>query len=131
MVPSLMLSAALSLLADVNRERAFTGLRPLVMDARLSRVAYAHAADMASQRYFTHVSPTGASPFDRMKAAGVSYRYAGENIALAADERTADSMLYASVRHRDNTLSRAYSRIGIGVVRDEHGNLLFVEDFCD
>jgi uncharacterized protein YkwD len=126
-----MLSAAMSLLGDVNRERASHGLRPLIFDARLSRIAHAHAADMALQRYFAHESRSGATPFDRIKSAGIAYRYAGENIALAPDERLANQMLFASPPHRGNTLSSAYRRIGIGVARDEQGNLLFVEDFCD
>jgi uncharacterized protein YkwD len=131
MMHGLLLSAALSLLGDINRERAAHGMQPLIVDARLADVATAHASDMASQRYFSHVSHDGATPFDRMKDAGLPYRYAGENIALAPDERTADSMLFASAPHRRNTLSPQYRRIGIGVARDRQGNLLFVEDFCD
>lgn len=130
MLHGFMLSAALSLLGDVNRERASHGLQTLTYDAGLSRIASAHAADMASQHYFAHVSRNGATPFDRMRAAGVSYRYAGENIALAPDERTADVLLFASSPHRSNTLSSSFHRIGIGVARDGQGNLLFVEDFC-
>ena len=131
MIHGLVMSAALSLFGDVNRERASHGLQPLIFDTRLSQVASAHAADMASRQYFSHESKDGATPFDRMKSAGVPYRYAGENIAFASDERTADAMLFASAPHRGNTLSSSYRRVGIGVAQDEQGNLLFVEDFSD
>ncbi len=126
-----MLSAALSLFGDVNRERVSHGLQALTLDARLSNVASAHAEDMALLQYFSHESKDGTTPFDRMRAAGIPYRYAGENIALAPNERTADAMLFASAPHRGNTLSSAYRKVGIGVARDEQGNLLFVEDFSD
>ena len=125
------MSAAIALLGDVNRERASHGLQPLRIDVRLSRVASAHAADMAQFNYFSHASRNGATPFDRMTAAGLPYRYAGENIAIAPDERTADTALFASAPHRANTLSASYTRIGIGIVPDEQGNLLVVEDFAD
>lgn len=131
MVHALVLGAAISLLGDVNRERAARGLQPLVLDARLSNVAAAHAEDMALRRYFSHVSQSGSSPFDRLRAAGLPFRYAGENIAMAPDERVADAALFASTPHRENTLSSSYRRIGIGVAKDEQGNLLFVEDFSD
>ena len=50
-------------------------------DATLAAVAAAHSRDMATRNYFNHKSKSGASPFDRMKAAGYRYDYAGENIA--------------------------------------------------
>ena len=131
MLHAFVLGAAMSLLGDVNRERAERGLQPLVLDARLSRVASGHAEDMALQRYFSHESPGGVSPFDRLRAAGLPFRFAGENIALAPDERVADKALFESAPHRANTLSASYRRIGIGVAKDEQGNLLFVEDFSD
>lgn len=131
MMHAIVMAAALSLFGDVNRERAAHGLRPLVLDSQLSGVAEEHASDMAQRRYFSHTSRTGSSPFDRMRAAGVSFTYAGENIAMAPNEVVADAALFKSLPHRANTLSESYTRVGIAVVRDEQGNLLFVEDFSD
>ena len=44
--------------------------------------ARAKSTDMASNNYFSHTSPTYGSPFDQMKAIGVSYKSAAENIAM-------------------------------------------------
>jgi uncharacterized protein YkwD len=66
-----------------------------------------------------------------MREAGCSYGYAGENIAQAPSERSADSALYASLPHRDNTLSPNYRRVGIAAMIAPNGELLFVEDFTD
>ena len=37
---------------------------------------------MQTKNYFSHTSPTYGSPFDMMKAYGISYKSAGENIAM-------------------------------------------------
>ena len=125
------MTMAMALFSDVNREREAHGLQPLVLDARLSNVAGSHASDMIAHDYFAHETPNGTSPFDRMRAAGCSFEYAGENIALASDERDADAALFASAPHRQNTLSASYRRVGIGVASDADGNVYFVEDFSD
>ncbi len=39
------------------------------------------AEDLIIDRYFSHKSPTFGSPFKMMKARGIAYQYAGENIA--------------------------------------------------
>ena len=131
MVHALLLGAAMSLLSDVNRERLAHRLSPVTVDVRLSVIAATHARDMAVRKYFSHETPDGRSPFDRMRAAGCEYRYAGENIAMAPGEPLADAALFASTPHRANTLNPNFTRIGIGVGRDADGDLLFVEDFSD
>ena len=65
----------------VNKERANAGLKPLTVHAKLTTVALDKAKDMSNNNYFSHTSPTHGSPFDMMKAYGISYGYAGENIA--------------------------------------------------
>lgn len=129
MIQAVAMSAALALFSDINKERSAQGLQPLVLDARLANVAGQHAHDMAKHEYFAHESQNGESPFDRMREAGCDYRFAGENIAMAPDERVADRALYASVHHRDNTLSPKFSRVGVGVAEGAHGEVYFVEDF--
>ena len=131
MVHIMALAAAMSLFHDVNAERAAYGLRPLVLDVRLAAAAAEHAADMARRRYFAHESEDGASPFDRMRAQGCAFSYAGENIALAPDAQQADSVLFNSAPHRSNTLSPSYTRVGIAAARDANGTLYFVEDFSN
>lgn len=98
-----------------NQERAKYGLKPLVADWELARVARYKSADMRDRNYFSHTSPTYGSPFDMMKNFGISYRSAGENIA--AGQRTAQEVVTAwmnSEGHRKNILSTGYTHIGVG-----------------
>ncbi len=117
MLHAAFLTAGLLLLNDVNQERSARGLAPLLVDARLSEVAAQHAADMSTRGYFSHTTPQGQTPFDRMRAAGCIYGRAAENIAIAPNEQTADKALFASAEHRENLLNPTYVRIGIGVSR--------------
>ncbi len=119
-----------TLLDDVNRERLANGRPPLEFDQRLSALARAHAVDMAARKYFSHQTPEGLSPFDRMDRAAYTYSYAGENMALDENAVSADRALWNSPEHRGNTLEPHYARIGIATVRTTGGEL-FVEDFSD
>lgn len=100
-----------------NAERAKNGLAPLKMHAPLMAVAKAKSEDMAKNNYFSHTSPTYGSPFDQMKAAGISYRAAGENIAQG--QRTPEEVVQAwmnSSGHRANILNANFTHIGVGYV---------------
>jgi uncharacterized protein YkwD len=123
--------AATALYYDLNRERRLHGLTPLHLDSRLSSAASEHVIEMSDADYFDHLSLNGRSPFERMRDAGCIYTYAGENLAEAPSERVADSALFSSVPHRQNTLSANYRRVGIAVMFNDAGELLFVEDFTD
>ncbi|RHW37572.1 hypothetical protein D1B33_08560 [Lysinibacillus yapensis] len=104
-----------------NAERAKAGLAPLEAYAPLMDVAEAKSEDMAANNYFSHNSPTLGSPFDQMKAAGISYRAAGENIAQG--QRTPEEVVQAwmnSEGHRANILNANFTHIGVGHV--ENGN---------
>lgn len=130
MVHALVFAAAASLYASVNQERLADGLPALRLDTSLSDAAGDHAADMARNHYFDHVSPQGVTPWDRMRAHNCAFSYAGENIALASNEQQADRALWNSPPHRANILSSHFTRIGIAVVRSDDGRLYFVEDFA-
>ena len=104
-----------------NVERAKYGLAPLEMYSPLMAVAREKSEDMARNNYFSHTSPTYGSPFDQMKAAGISYRAAGENIAQG--QRTPEEVVQAwmnSEGHRANILKANFTHIGVGYV--ENGN---------
>ncbi|MGI6553790.1 MAG: CAP domain-containing protein [Bacillota bacterium] len=99
----------------VNQERSKAGLAPLQWDASLANVARLKSQDMRDNRYFSHTSPTYGSPFDMMKKFGISYRYAGENIA--AGQRTPEEVVRAwmnSPGHKANILNDKYTHIGVG-----------------
>ncbi len=103
----------------VNEQRAANGLAPLTLSSDLSRVAQAKSQDMHDNNYFDHNSPTYGSPFDMMKAFGISYRSAGENIAMgyATPEAVVNAWMN-SPGHRANILNSSYSQIGVGYVAD-------------
>lgn len=101
-----------------NQERAKHGLKPLVANWELSRVARYKSVDMRDRNYFSHTSPTYGSPFDMMRSFGISYRSAGENIA--AGQRTPQEVVNAwmnSEGHRKNILSSGYTQIGVGYAK--------------
>lgn len=100
----------------VNDERASAGLAPLEWDERLVPVARAHSEEMFRLKYFSHTSPTAGSPFDRLKAAGITYTRAGENLAYAQSVTIAHRGLMESQGHRENILRPEFTRIGIGVI---------------
>ncbi|WP_338539988.1 CAP domain-containing protein [Paenibacillus tundrae] len=99
----------------VNAERAKAGLNALTSDALLDKVALAKAKDMSDNNYFAHQSPTYGSPFDMMKQFGVTYSYAGENIAQG--QKTPQEVVTAwmnSEGHRANILNKNFTQIGVG-----------------
>lgn len=98
-----------------NVERQKHGLAPLQIDEALSKVARVKSEDMAKQNYFSHNSPTYGSPFDMMKQFGISYRTAGENIAMG--QRSPQEVVNAwmnSEGHRANILNSNFTHIGVG-----------------
>ena len=101
----------------VNVYRSNAGLKPLSADAELSYIARLKSQDMHDKNYFSHTSPTYGSPFQMMKDFGVSYRSAGENIAMG--QRTPSEVVTAwmnSPGHRANILNASFTRIGVGYV---------------
>ena len=104
-----------------NVERSKNGLSALQVDVNLSKVAREKSSDMQRNNYFSHTSPTYGSPFDMMKKFGITYRTAGENIAMG--QRTPEEVVQAwmnSEGHRANILNANYTHIGVGYV--ENGN---------
>lgn len=100
-----------------NQERAKNGLPALKVDLALSKMAHEKSRDMSANGYFSHTSPTYGSPFDMMKKYGISYRYAGENIAMG--QRTPEEVVKGwmnSEGHRKNILSPNFNYIGVGYV---------------
>jgi uncharacterized protein YkwD len=117
------------MLVLVNRERAAAGLRPLAPDPEMTEVARRHSADMFARGYFAHVSPDGLDPFDRMRRSGVSFRAAGENLALAPTVRVAHTGLMNSPGHRANILRPAFGRLGIGIVDGGYRGIMVSQEF--
>jgi uncharacterized YkwD family protein len=104
----------------VNQERAKASLKPLTSNSALSAMALDKAKDMYNKNYFSHTSPTFGSPFDMMKSYGISFTYAGENIAMG--QKTPQEVMNAwmnSAGHRQNILSPNYTKIGTAYYNGE------------
>lgn len=124
-------TAKSQMLILVNKERIARGLAPLIIDDSLSNLAYSHGADMFKRGYFSHNTPESYSPFDRMAKANIIYSIAGENLALAPNVDLAMQGLMNSPGHRDNILSPAFHKIGIGVLDGGIHGEMFVQEFTD
>ena len=112
-------SFAQQVLTLVNRERAANGLSALRLDDTLSRYAAVKSQDMHDNGYFSHTSPTYGSPFDMMKSFGITYNYAGENIAMGySSTETVMTAWMNSAGHRANILSANFTTLGVGYVAD-------------
>lgn len=100
-----------------NQERQKNGLPELKINTTLSKMAHTKSNDMAVHHYFDHTSPTYGSPFDMMKKFGITYRTAGENIAMG--QKTPQEVVNGwmnSPGHRANILNKNYTEIGVGFV---------------
>jgi len=113
-------SPADALARMLNAARESEGASSLRRDARLDRVADAHARAMLAAGQLAHDAGDG-SPNDRVVAAGVPATSVGENVAHAADARHAHRTLWRSPSHRSNLLEPSYDAVGIGVAVDEDG----------
>jgi uncharacterized protein YkwD len=108
----------------INAERRARGLRPLRLDPRLSKAAREHSLDMVRRRYFSHSSPEGLSPAQRVRSTGYLRAsrawVVGENIAWGWHGReTAAAVVrawMASPPHREEILRPSFRDIGIGAV---------------
>ena len=113
----------------VNAERRAAGLPAVKPDPKMTRVARGHSQDMFARSYFSHVAPGGDDLADRMRAAGVGYIAAGENLALAPTLFSAHSGLMQSPGHRANILRPQFGRVGIGILDGGMHGLMVTQAF--
>jgi len=119
------------ILRMVNEERAKVGAPALSMESMRRDVARGHSKDMAVRNFFDHNNPDGKSPFDRMRAAGISYSTAGENIAYNTYpvDRAAKAAMDGWMKsdgHRKNIQNAKYGRTGIGVYRNPSNGRVYL-----
>lgn len=113
------------LLELVNEYRAENGEAPLALEPRLTQAAQLFAEAMVNEGFFSHVSPDGSGPGDRILAAGYEWSTWGENIAYGYS--TPEAVMQAWVNssgHRANILGSGFLEIGIGFYRNT-----WVQDF--
>jgi uncharacterized protein YkwD len=117
------------MLVLLNKERMKKRMKPLKADIEMRNVARQHSADMFRRGYFSHITPDGADPFERMATAHISFIIAGENLALAQTLSIAHTGLMNSPGHRANILNPAFGRVGIGVQDGGIHGLMFTQSF--
>lgn len=100
----------------LNMARIDAGVDPLAWSPALAVVAVGHADEMYREGYFSHLSPRTGTVANRLVDAGITYRIAGENLALAASPDEVHAGLMDSDGHRANIESPDYRRVGVGVV---------------
>lgn len=113
----------------VNEERKKGNLPALKNDPELKQVARAHSKDMFTRGYFAHITPDRKTPFDRIRAAGVRYSTAGENLALGQTLTICHNGLMNSPGHKANILDRSYRRLGIGILDGGMHGLMVTQNF--
>ena len=115
----------------VNKERASRDLDPLIFSEELANVGRKHCKDMFKRGYFSHYTPEGLSPFDRMLSIKLDFNYAGENLALAPNVNLAMNGLMQSPGHKANILSPNYKKVGVGVVDGGVYGQMYCQEFTD
>lgn len=120
--------AAEAVASLVNAARQDAGLSELELDADLCAAAQARAQEIAQS--FSHTRPDGSSCFTILEEFGVSYRAAGENIAMGqrTPEEVMDGWMNSS-GHRANILNGTFTSIGVGYYVDGAGAAHWVQIF--
>ena len=101
----------------MNDHRVGLGCPALTWNAQVAAVAQAHSQDMVDRGFFSHTNPDGASPFDRLGYAGISFSGAAENIAWGYP--TGQAVLQGwlnSPGHRNNIENCNLTEHGVGLV---------------
>lgn len=128
---SVAVFAESEMFALVNKQRAARALPLLAFDVALTDLGRAHCKDMFARGYFSHFTPGGLSPFDRMAKANIQFSVAGENLALAPNTLLAMQGLMQSPGHKANILSPNFGRLGVGVIDGGMYGQMFCQEFTD
>ncbi|WP_018465022.1 CAP domain-containing protein [Calidithermus timidus] len=113
----------LEVLARTNQLRLAHGLGALLWDDLAYKAALGHAQDMLARGYFSHDTPEGRTPGQRMAAAGVTEVVVGENLAFYEGYPDAEVPKKAvqdwmnSPGHRANLLKGDFTHLGVALVR--------------
>lgn len=118
------------MLKQVNAQRAKNGKSALTLNQSLCASARVRASEIAKDGCFSHTRPDGSGCFTAIS--GVSYRTAGENIAMGTwgyygVDEIMDGWMN-SEGHRANILNGDFSEVGFGCVV-VNGNGYWVQIF--
>ena len=127
--------------ARPERARAAYGFAPVVLDASISAVAYAHAYDQAANGYFSHTGRNGSTRESRLRAGGVSFGWSGENQCYHVGMSVQATLDWCHAQfmaepypgqwnHIANILNPNAHRLGVGIA-NVGGRIVIVWDFTD
>lgn len=112
-----------------NAVRVREGMKPLKWNEKAAGTARKHSDDMGLRSFFDHNNPDGKSPFDRLKADGIVYQKAGENIAAGQSSAIfVHENWMNSKGHRSNILGD-FSHLGVGVYFGGNSNVYYTQNF--
>lgn len=112
-----------------NAVRQKKGLSILKWNEQAAITARKHSEDMAKNNFFDHINLQGQSPFDRMRADGIRFRSAAENLVAGSEDAVqAVPMWMNSKGHREAMLSRQ-ELLGVGVAFGGRMNIYFTQKF--
>jgi uncharacterized protein YkwD len=126
---------------QINAARAAYGFGPVVLDASISAVAYAHAYDQAANGYFSHYGLDGSTRESRLRAGGVSFGWSGENQCYLVGRSVQSTLDWCHAQfmaepypghwnHIANVLNPNARRVGVGIAQ-VGGKIVVVWDFTD
>lgn len=114
----------------VNARRATAGVGPLTIDSRLTAAAEVQAGYQASHSTLSHTGAGGSLPWDRIRAQGYPYCWAGENAAYGyASPKAVVSAWMSDAPHRANLLNAHFRNMGLASAADTNGWLYWTQDF--
>ncbi|MEV6498566.1 CAP domain-containing protein [Streptomyces prunicolor] len=108
-------AAEAAVLKLVNEQRAIVGCSPVAANSALTELAENFSTQMATENFFDHTDPSGATPWDRAEKLGIT-NLGGENIARGqADAAAVMDAWMNSPGHKANILNCDFKTLGVGV----------------
>ncbi|HEY9767837.1 MAG TPA: CAP domain-containing protein [Coleofasciculaceae cyanobacterium] len=113
---------------QINNIRQENDLNVLENNERLAQVARNYSRTMAQENFFSHTSPDGSTPAQRVRNAQIVFSAVGENLFQSTNlpnpvERSVEGWMN-SPGHRENILRSVYTETGVGIWRD--GNTYYI-----
>lgn len=110
---------------EIRQERGLNQLRDNLM---LAQVARNYSQKMARKNFFSHTSPDGDTPAQRVRSAGIFYLVMGENLFKSTNVPKPVPLAVEgwmdSPGHRENILHPEYTQTGVGIWRE--GNTYYI-----
>ena len=116
----------------VNEERAKVGLSPLRTTTSLDKAAQIRAEELT--KYYSHTRPDGRLCYTVLYETGAMggvWTLAENIVAQAPTAEAAMKAWMDSPAHRENILSRHYTKIGVAFAYDSNGVCYWVQDFTN